>query len=290
MKLSIVIPVRNEEDAIRRTVHDLHARLAAEAIPHEILVVEDHSTDGTSAVLDRLRLEIPEFRWVPNVDRPGYGYAVRSGLAAFSGDAVCIVMADASDDPGDVVTYYRKLEEGYECAFGSRFTRGARVVNYPWQKLVLNRAANRFIDLVFRLHYNDTTNAFKCFRREVIEGVQPIVSRHFNLTVELPLKAIVRGYSFAVVPTHWYGRTTGESKLRIQEMGSRYLFVVLYVLLERWLTRGDYRRVPAHAESAGDACLARNARLRSSRGAHDSPAPARVAASGSTRQSSFHRN
>jgi dolichol-phosphate mannosyltransferase len=119
---------------------------------------------------------------------------------------------------------------------------GAKVVNYPWQKLVLNRAANSFIDVVFRLKYNDTTNAFKCFRREVIDGIQPILSRHFNLTVELPLKAIVRGYSYTIVPTNWYGRTVGESKLRIQEMGGRYLFVVLSVLLERWLTRGDYRR------------------------------------------------
>jgi dolichol-phosphate mannosyltransferase len=141
-----------------------------------------------------------------------------------------------------VVNYYRKLEQGYECVFGSRFTAGARVLNYPWRKLVLNRMANLVIRLMFGLAYNDTTNAFKCFRREVIDGIQPIVARHFNLTVELPLKAIVRGYSYTIVPTHWYGRTTGESKHRIQEMGSRYLFTILYVLLEKLLTRGDYRR------------------------------------------------
>jgi dolichol-phosphate mannosyltransferase len=242
MTLSILIPVRNEEAAIRSTVRELHARLWAERIPHEFVVVDDHSTDCTTAVLDALASEIEGFRWIPNNDRPGYGYAVRTGLSAFLGDAVCIVMADASDDPADVVAYYRKLQEGYECVFGSRFMPGAKVVNYPWQKLVLNRAANSFIDVVFRLKYNDTTNAFKCFRREVIDGIQPILSRHFNLTVELPLKAIVRGYSYTIVPTNWYGRTVGESKLRIQEMGGRYLFVVLSVLLERWLTRGDYRR------------------------------------------------
>lgn len=249
MKLSILIPVRNEEAAIRSTVRELHARLCTERIPHELLVVEDHSTDGTADVLDTLASEIPEFRWIPNADRQGYGYAVRTGLSAFLGDAVCIVMADASDDPADVVAYYRKLQEGYECVFGSRFMPGAKVVDYPWQKLILNRAANLFIDLVFRLKYNDTTNAFKCFRREVIDGVQPILSRHFNLTVELPLKAIVRGYSYTIIPTHWYGRSVGESKLRIQEMGSRYLFVVLSVLLERWLTRGDYRRAVPGAQA-----------------------------------------
>ena len=251
MTLSIVIPVRNEEKAIADTVRRLARVLTAASIPHEFVIVEDHSTDQTRAVLDDLVAELPGLRWVPNEDRPGYGYAVITGLAAFSGDAVCIVMADASDDPADVVTYYRKLEEGYECVFGSRFMAGARTLDYPWQKLILNRVANRVIDLIFGLGYNDTTNAFKCFRREVINGIQPLLSRHFNLTVELPLKAIVRGYSYAVVPTNWYGRRKGESKLRIQEMGSRYLFVVLYVLLEKWLTRGDYRRTPQAVQPAG---------------------------------------
>lgn len=244
MKLSIVIPVRNEEASIARTVRQLTSHLAAECVAHEILIVEDHSTDGTATVLDSLSSEIPACRWMRNVDPPGYGYAVRTGLKNFAGDAVCIVMADASDDPKDVVAYYRKLEDGYECVFGSRFIAGARVVNYPWQKLILNRAANLLINVLFGLGYNDTTNAFKCFRRNVIDGIQPILSRHFNLTVELPLKAIVRGYSYTVIPTDWHGRSEGESKLRIQEMGSRYLFVVLSVLLEKWLTRGDYRRPP----------------------------------------------
>jgi dolichol-phosphate mannosyltransferase len=116
------------------------------------------------------------------------------------------------------------------------------VVNYPWQKLALNRVANLCLAALFGLRYNDVTNAFKCFRREVIEGIRPVLACHFNLTVELPLKAIVRGYSYAVVPTSWYGRETGMSKFRIKEMGSRYMFVVLYVFLEKWLSRGDYRR------------------------------------------------
>jgi dolichol-phosphate mannosyltransferase len=251
MKLSLLIPARNEGVAIAGTVYALSTRLHAESISHEILAVEDHSTDSTVEVLERLSAELREFRWIRNSDRPGYGYAVRAGLNAFSGDAVCIAMADASDDPDDVITYYRKLEEGYECVFGSRFGAGARVVNYPWQKLILNRMANLVIRLMFGLGYNDTTNAFKCFRREVIDGIQPIVARHFNLTVELPLKAIVRGYSYTVVPTNWYGRTKGVSKLRIQEMGSRYLFTILYVLLEKLLTRGDYRRPRTIAADSG---------------------------------------
>lgn len=242
MKLSVVIPAHNEEDCIRGTVERLYNTLIDAGIPHEILVINDHSTDGTGAVLQSLAEEYPSVRWAHNHKPNGFGYVVQSGLEEFQGDAVCIVMADASDDPCDVVQYYRKLEEGYECVFGSRFMRRSKVVDYPWHKLALNRLANWFIKTLFGLRFNDTTNAFKCYRREVIEGVQPILSYHFNITVELPLKAMVRGYSYSVVPINWYNRTTGVSKLKIKEMGSRYLFIVLYVFLEKLLSRGDYRR------------------------------------------------
>ena len=243
MKLSVLMPAQNEEAALRDTIEPLRSVLVAAEIPHEILVVNDHSVDGTERVLAELAQTYPEVRWVNNPRPKGFGQAIRAGLDAFAGDAVCIVMADASDDPRDIVTYYRKLEQGYECVFGSRFMRQSRVVDYPRHKLLLNRLANLFIKTLFGLDYNDTTNAFKCYRREVIAGIQPILSYHFNLTVELPLKAIVRGYSYAVVPINWYNRTTGVSKLRIKEMGSRYLFIVLYVFLEKLLSRGDYRRL-----------------------------------------------
>lgn len=250
MKLSLVIPAHNESGSIETTVAALGTALTAAGIPHEILVVDDHSTDGSAAALERLSKRMPAVRWIRNERPAGYGYTVRAGLEAFAGDAVCIVMADASDDPDDVVTYYRKLEEGYDCVFGSRFVAGARVVNYPGLKLFLNRLANLFIAALFGSRYTDWTNAFKAFRREAIDGLQPILSCHFNLTVELPLKAVVRGYSYTVVPTHWHGRTAGVSKLKINEMGSRYMFVVLYVLLEKWLSRGDYhRRKPAGASA-----------------------------------------
>src|SRR5205823_3449007 len=126
--------------------------------------------------------------------------------------------------------------------FGSRFTRDGKVVDYPILKLLINRAANTFIQLLFGLHYNDVTNAFKLYRRQVIDGIGPLISPHFNLTVEMPLKAIVRGYSYVIVPNYWINRKAGISKLKIKEMGSRYLFIVLYCLLEKWLSQGDYRR------------------------------------------------
>jgi dolichol-phosphate mannosyltransferase len=242
MRLSIVIPAHNEEGCVRPTVDRLHATLTDAGIPFEILLVNDHSEDSTERVLAELSRDLSDVRYVNNEKPKGFGYAIQTGLERFTGDAVCIVMADASDDPNDVVKYYRKLDEGFECVFGSRFTRQSRVVDYPRHKLVVNRLANWFINVLFHLGFNDSTNAFKAYRREVIQGVMPILSSHFNITVELPLKAITRGYTYVTVPISWYNRTTGVSKLRIKEMGSRYLFIVLYVWLERMLSRGDYLR------------------------------------------------
>jgi dolichol-phosphate mannosyltransferase len=242
--LSVVIPAHNEEGRIEAAVRDIHMALVDAHVAHEILVVNDHSRDRTEDVLQALQNEIPELRYVNNQSPNGFGFAVRAGLDSFRGDAVAIVMADSSDSPADLVAFHRKLQEGVDCVFGSRFMRGARVVDYPWPKLVMNRIANFLIRVLFWNGYNDTTNAFKMYRRSVIAGVQPLLACHFNLTVELPLKAIVRGYSYAVVPTSWFNRTKGVSKFKIKEMGSRYLFIVLYCYLEKYLTREDYRKQP----------------------------------------------
>jgi dolichol-phosphate mannosyltransferase len=242
MKLSVVIPAYNEAQLIESTLRAVLAQLACEGMDYEVLVIDDGSTDGTGEVVARVAAQDGGVRCIRHDGARGFGHAVRKGLELFTGDAVVIVMADGSDDPRDIVLYYRVLEAGYDCAFGSRFMPGAVVRDYPLLKRIVNRVVNTGIRVVFRHGYNDTTNAFKAYRREVIEQLQPLISSHFNLTVEMPLKAITRGFSYAIVPTSWTNRSAGESKLQLQEMGSRYLFIVLYVFLEQHLTRGDYRR------------------------------------------------
>ena len=240
--LSVVIPAHNEAETLDATVSMLTTALETAHIAHEIVVVNDNSTDGTDDVLVALARRYGTVRVVDNAAPNGFGFAVRAGLDACHGDAIAIVMADGSDDPADLITYHNKLKEGYDCVFGSRFIRGGRVIDYPIHKLILNRLANTFIQVLFRQRFNDFTNAFKIYRREVIAGLQPLLSYHFNLTVELPLKALIRGYSFAVIPISWENRKHGISKLKIREMGSRYLFIVLYCFIEKQLSRGDYRR------------------------------------------------
>ena len=240
--LSIVIPARNEADCIASTVQHLHLELEMSKVPHEIVVVDDGSTDATWDVLTDLRQRVPALHPVRNEGPLGFGRAITAGLDAMSGDAVVIMMADESDDCRDVVRYWKALNDGFDCVFGSRFIRGGGVIDYPWLKLWINRIVNTMIRFAFRISLNDTTNAFKAYRRTAIDGCRPILAPHFNITVELPLKSIVRGYSWTVIPVTWHNRRTGESKLKLKEMGSRYLFICAYVWLERRFTGGDYKR------------------------------------------------
>jgi len=242
--LSIVMPARDEEGCIAATVEHLHLELRLNAIPHEIVVVDDGSSDRTWAILTDLKERIPELAPIQNTGLHGFGRAIIHGLDHMTGDAVVIMMADESDDARDVVRYWRLLQEGWDCVFGSRFMKGGGVIDYPRVKLFVNRLANRFIRVLFRHGLNDTTNAFKAYRKTVIDGCRPLLSPHFNLTVELPLKAIVRGFSYTIMPITWRNRRTGEAKLKIKEMGSRYFFICMYVWLEKYFSRGDYRTKP----------------------------------------------
>jgi dolichol-phosphate mannosyltransferase len=247
--LSVVIPARDEEGCIVSTVEHLHLELNLNGIRHEIVVVDDGSRDSTWEKLRELSSRLPELKPVQNGGRNGFGRAIIYGLDKMTGDAVVIMMADESDDSRDVVRYWRLLNEGWDAVFGSRFIKGGGVIDYPWFKLRVNRLANLFIRLMFRTSLNDTTNAFKAYRASVIEGCRPLLSPHFNLTVELPLKTIVRGYSWTVIPITWRNRRSGVPKLKLKEMGSRYLFICLYVWLEKYFSGGDYRRVEQTANN-----------------------------------------
>jgi len=242
MKLSVVIPAHNEQGSIERVLGELTNKLSAHKIDYEIVVVNDNSTDSTADILAALAKADERIRVINNQPPNGFGRAIRKGLDNFSGGCVVIFMGDGSDDPADVVNYYNKIEEGYDCVFGSRFIKGSKVSGYPKLKLLLNRLGNKFIQLLFMINYNDTSNAFKAYQKEVIKAIQPLVSQHFNITVEIPLKAIIRGFSYAVIPINWQGRDSGVSKYHIRELSRKYFFSILFVWLERVLLREEIRK------------------------------------------------
>lgn len=250
--LSVIIPAHNEQENLAATVEGLGAMLEAEAIPHELIIVNDNSTDDTQVVAEGLASRSRTTRIVTRTLLGGFGRAVRAGLEVFRGDVVAIVMADRSDDPRDVVRYYRKIEEGYDCVFGSRFRRGSKRTGYPLPKLVVNRIVNKTIQLLFWTRFNDLTNAFKAYRRDVVLECGPFSSSHFNLTIEMSLSALIRRYNIAEIPISWYGRTWGATHLSIREMGRRYLSVLLKLFFDKMLIADDIleERLAEHARSA----------------------------------------
>ncbi|QNA45003.1 glycosyltransferase family 2 protein [Lacibacter sediminis] len=250
LKLSIVIPAYNEEGSIAETVQTLYEVLQKYKIDHEIVVINDNSKDNTIQVLQGLQQQVHSLVYYTNDGPNGFGYAVRYGLEKFSGDCVAVMMADLSDDPVDLVRFYhRMLEDNVDCVFGSRFIKGGKLIDYPFHKFVINRMANTIIRMVIGTRYNDATNAFKLYKKETIAGIQPLMAPHFNLTIELSLKTIVRGYTYTVVPNSWRNRKAGVSKLKIREMGSRYFFILMYCFIEKFFSRGDYKKNILHTDS-----------------------------------------
>ena len=186
---------------------------------------------GPSSTLIELEGLYPALRHVTNTAKHGFGHAVRCGLAQYRGDTVCVVMADSSDSPNDLIAYYQKIQEGYQCAFGSRFIAGARVEDYPFFKRLLNRLGNRLIGMLFRQRYYDFTNPFKCYRREVVDAMQPLVAGQFNLAIEMSIKAVAYGARYAVIPTSWKNREGGSSKFKTFRQAYLYLLTLLYCLV-----------------------------------------------------------
>ena len=240
--LSVVVPAYNEEAVIATTLNALMAHLDQQGVEYEVIVVNDASRDGTEAVLHRLETTAPRLRHMTNPGPHGYGCAVRCGLQNFAGDAVVVVMADGSDSPEDVVAYFRKIQEGYDCAFGMRFGPGSRVTGYPRFKRLLNRAGNRLIAWLVGSDYTDFTNGFKCFHRDVIARMQPLVGAQFNLTIEMSIKAVLGGARFAVVPNSWIERAEGVSKFDVMRVSWMYLLTISYCLIQHRLARGGIMR------------------------------------------------
>ena len=242
MKLSVIIPAKDEEGNIEATIRNVNNVLVSNNIEHEIIVINDHSRDSTLKILNRLKENINELKIIDNNEKSGFGLTIRLGLENYSGEILAIMMADGSDSSKDLIKFYFKSLENDSCVFGSRFSRGGTTHDYPKLKYILNRFFNNLVRLTFQINYDDFTNAFKVYTKEAIEGSKPFLSNHFNLTLELPLKTIIRGYKYEIAPNSWKNRKTGVSKMRINEMGSRYMFILFYCLIEKLLTKNDYKK------------------------------------------------
>ena len=240
--INIIIPLRDENEQAEITVRLLNEELKNLKKKFFITLIDDHSSDTTWDLLNKLKEKYNNIEIFKNEYNAGYGNAVRYGIEKNKCDSVVFFMGDCSDNPKDIKIYVDYLDQGFDCVFGSRFIKNSKVVNYPFLKLFLNRAANNLIRLLFLTKYNDVTNAFKAYKKELLINFKPILSEHFNINAELALKAISRGYKYKVVPISWTNRKKNISKFKIKEMQNRYIFTILYVWIEKILLRRDLKK------------------------------------------------
>ena len=235
MKLSIIIPIRNEEFLIKKIINQLQSKL--KILPYEIIFIDDFSTDNTSEVIKELIKTKPQIK-IYNNKRNGLGGAITEGINDSTGEAICIMMSDLSDSINDLEKYYNIIkDEGVDAVFGSRFIEGSKVIDYPKKKLILNRIFNVITKLLFMSNYNDFTNAFKIYKKDALLKAFPLVSESFNIFLELPLKIISRRMKYKIIPISWINRKEGASKFDIKELRAKYLFTLIYCLLEKILLK-----------------------------------------------------
>ena len=233
--LSIIIPVRNETDILKDIINYFSQNLRE--IKHEILIINDFSEDDTLEKAKSLTNGLNNFRVLNNLKK-GLGGAINLGIKESSGIYITIMMADLSDDIENLKTYNNLMTTNkYDSILGSRFLKDSKISGYPKQKLLLNRLFNYFVSLIFLNRYNDYTNAFKIYKKSVLEDMMPLISESFNIFLEMPLKIISRGYNYKIIPINWFGRKKGVSNFRIKELGAKYLFTLIYCFIEKNLLK-----------------------------------------------------
>jgi dolichol-phosphate mannosyltransferase len=242
MNISIIIPVYNDELLIKSTIENIHSSLNRLSIIHEIIVIYDTCQDNTESILKNLQKNNSYLTVEKNKGLKGFGNSIQHGIEIARGEYVVLMMGDGCDDPEDLIRYYKKAEEGFDAVFGNRFMRGGSIIDYPLFKLLLNRLINFIICVLFYTTYSDTTNAFKLYRRNVILKLKPYVSVHYNITVELPIKIMTRGFNYAVLPNSWKNQNGLVTRLKVTKMANRYWFSILYCLLEKLLSGVDYKK------------------------------------------------
>lgn len=208
--MTVVVPARDEEAALSRTLGSTTGVLESAGIPYEIIVVNDYSSDRTAHIVREFSSRGGRVRLLRNNLAPGFGNAVEWGIRHAKGDIVAVMMADGSDSAVDLIRYYRRFGDGVDCVFGSRFEDKSRLVGYPPLKLVLNRLGNALVRSLFDYPYRDITNAFKAYKAEVLEQVVPLESSGFEATLELPLAVLGTGATVTEIPIAWEKRSSGS--------------------------------------------------------------------------------
>ena len=218
--LYIVIPALNEEEIIEQTLVCIEAEVD---LPHEVIVVNDNSTDSTADIVRRFGERHPNVRVLNNEGPYGFSNALKAGYAAAGSGVIVTMMADLCDDPKTLAPMYEKIVEGYDVVCGSRYMPGG---GKHAEDNKIKGMLSCFVGLSLRrlvgIPTHDVTNAFKMYRSEVLKSIT-IEEAGFACSMEIAIKAFFRGAKIAEVPTVWRERTAGRSKFSLVKGGKNYL-------------------------------------------------------------------
>jgi len=231
MKLSIIVPAHNEQDNIVDVISKIESFLD---IPHELIVVNDHSTDATAGLIHRVSRQYSNIRLVENLNERGFANAIKTGFANNKADIVVLVMADLCDDLHTIKEMFKKINEGYDVVCGSRYIKGGARLGGSKIKGFFSCFVGRSLRYLLGLPTHDIANAFKMYKKTVIDAVD-IQSKGFEISMEMPLKAHYLGFKITEVPTVWRERIKGASSFRMFKLFPSYFKLYIWAIFKRLL-------------------------------------------------------
>ena len=237
--LSIVIPAFNEQDRLEPTVRDAVAYCRATGRRLELIVVDDGSRDGTSALVQRLADEFPEVRLIRLAENRGKGFAVRTGVVNATGALVLFADADGSTPFTELERLEMELDAGHDVAIGSRAQPDpAAVVRAKVYRRVIGRCFHALVSTLTVRGFRDTQCGFKLFRAAAAhELFSRMRMAGFSFDVEVLIMAQRQGYRIAEVPVNWVHKPGSKVNLALDSLRmARDLFVIRGRMM-----RGEYR-------------------------------------------------
>ncbi|MBM3811571.1 MAG: glycosyltransferase [Acidimicrobiia bacterium] len=242
MKVSILVPVFNERTLVRRSLDAVLSAPLPEQMERELIVVDDCSTDGTSAILESIAAAEPRIRLFRHAVNQGKGAAVRTAIEKAAGDFCIIQDADLEYDPNDYPALLKPLLDGRaDAVFGSRYMAGEQKRVLPFWHSMINKTLTLFSNMFSNLHLTDMETCYKVFRTDLLKSI-PIRSDRFGIEPEITMKSAKRKLRIYEVPVNYHGRTYEEGKKIGWKDGLKALGAILYFYLVDDLYVGPYGR------------------------------------------------
>ena len=227
--LSLIVPFRNEKEYAKKVIVAIYDYFSGKKIDFEVIAVDD-STDETWDILKSLEKKYKNFKAVQGDKPPGYGKAIRKGFDRAKGNVLLPFNGDMCDSLDDAVRYLKIIkDEGYDMAFGSRYMKGGKVINYPSNKILVSKLGNLFLKVLFGIKCSDVTNTFKGFSRKSLQVIKPQADS-YEIGLELALKGVKKGLTYKTIPISWTGRKFGVSKMKILKSVKRHFIMSMKIL------------------------------------------------------------